>query len=204
MIYSEMTAKDAFDYGLKSHKDKNGQFFTKYFSIYEISKCRSDLASTKEEFSRIGRYVRGDKSLKYGFLHCTYEDKATWTKSIAAYNSLILGKDLVGVLHALSCCGVSQEVVDEIREKVQNRIPSLLALGESARQETRTEWKRVSKLLGTGRCLLDCFTDECLELVDWVINAIDTWKSKYPDNLFIDPAKDRQKKFEEESSDLFD
>ena len=203
MIYSEMTAKDAFDYGLKSHKDKNGQFFTKYFSIYEISKCRSDLASTKEEFSRIGRYVRGDKSLKYGFLHCTYEDKATWTKSIAAYNSLILGKDLVGVLHALSCCGVSQEVVDEIREKVQNRIPSLLALGESARQETRTEWKRVSKLLGTGRCLLDCFTDECLELVDWVINAIDTWKSKYPDNLFIDPAKDRQKKFEEESSDLF-
>jgi len=204
MIYSEMTAKDAFDYGLKSHKDKNGQFFTKYFSIYEISKCRSDLASTKEEFSRIGRYVRGDKSLKYGFLHCTYEDKATWTKSIAAYNSLILGKDLVGVLHAISCCGVSQEVVDEIREKVQNRIPSLLALGESARQETRTEWKRVSKLLGTGRCLLDCFTDECLELVDWVINAIDTWKSKYPDNSFIAPAKDRQKKFEEESSDLFD
>ena len=95
-------------------------------------------------------------------------------------------------------------MVDEVREKVQNRIPSLRALGESARQETRTEWKRVSKLLGTGRCLLDCFTDECLELVDWVINAIDTWKSKYPDNLFIDPAKDRQKKFEEESSDLFD
>lgn len=204
MIYSKMTARDAFDYGLKSHKNKNGQFFTKYFSIYEISKCRGDLASTKEEFDRIGRYVRGEKSLRYGFLHCTYEDKATWTKSISAYNSLILGKDLVGVLHAQSCCGVSQEVIDEIRAKVQNRIPSLLALGESARQETRTEWKRVSKLLGTGRCLLDCFNDECLELADWVINTLNTWKSKYPDYSFINHTEGRQKNLEEESSGLFD
>lgn len=198
MIYSKMTAKDAFDYGLKLHRNKNGQFFTKFFSIYKISKCRDDLASTKEELSRIGRYVRGDKSLRYGFLHCTYEDKSKWVKSISAYNCLILGKDLVGVLYAQPGCGVSQEAIDKIREEVNRRIPGLLALGESARHETQTEWNRMCKLLGTGRCLLDCFNEECFFLADWVMEALNAAKSKQQSATFISFAAERQKEPEGE------
>jgi len=78
----------------------------------------------------------------------------------------------------------------------------ILNLGEFARVETKTDWKRVGKLLGTGRCVLDEFNDECIELIEWVLDRLIAAKPSHPSGPFRSFAEERQKTIEGEDCGL--
>lgn len=172
MNFSRINTEKAYCEGLKTRQDERGNPVDMPFSTYKVLECYEDFRSTKDELLRIGEYSRGDRSLKYKFEHCVHWDKHVWAKRIAAYNSFCLARNLVGVVHALPGDGVSKEVVDDIQDELRRRVPHLIALGERARIESKNAWRYTSKLLGTGECLLDQFNDKCLELIEWVMDAI--------------------------------
>ena len=192
MIYSKLNAYKAYESGLKTRLEQRAECGDMPFSIYKLIECHRDFTSTKEELARIGAYARGDNSLKYSFMHCVYWDKNIWTKGMAAHNCFCLARNLVGVIHGLPGDGVSAAVVQQITSVVNRRIPDLLDLGECARIETKTDWKSVSKLLGTGRCALDDFNDDCIALIDWVMDTLISAEPKTPSGLFKSFAEDRQ------------
>jgi len=192
MIYSRLNAGDAYDCGLKTRLDECGKPVAMPFSIYKLLECHHDFTSTREELARIGAYARGNKSLKHSFVHCVYWDKNIWTKGMAAHNCFYLARNLVGIIHGLPGDGVSAAVVQHITSVVNRRIPDLLDLGECARIETKTDWKRVSKLLGTRSCALDDFNDGCIALIEWVMNTIIAAKPKTPSGPFSSFVEERQ------------
>jgi hypothetical protein len=200
MIYSKMDAYKAYESGLQTRLEQRAECGDMPFSIYKLIECHRDFTSTKEELARIGVYERSKKSgkhdLRYSFLYCTPQDKHIWVKRMAAHNCFCLARNLVGVLHALPGDGVSDAVVNEIRDEVNRRVPDLLGLGEDARIETKTGWKYVSKLLGTGNCLADEFNDACIELIEWVLDRLIAAKPKHPSGPFSSFAKERQKSLE--------
>ena len=197
MIYDKLNAYDAYESGLKTRIDQRKECGDMPFSIYKLIECYRDFTSTKEELARIGVYERSNRSrkhdLRYSFLYCTPQDKSIWVKRMAAHNCFCLARNLVGVLHALPGDGVSDVVVNKIRDEVDRRIPNLLDLGEYARIEAKTGWKYVSKLLGTGNCSLDEFNDDCIELIEWVLDELIAAKPKYPSGPFRSFAEERQK-----------
>jgi hypothetical protein len=207
MIYRKLNAYEAHESGLKTRLEQRAEGGDMPFCIYKLLECHHDFTSTKEELARIGVYVRGNKSLKrdlrYSFMHCVYWDKNIWVKRIAAHNCFCLARNLVGVLHALPGDGVSDAVINEIRDEVDRRVPDLLDLGEYARIETKSGWKYVSKLLGTGNCLLDEFNDECIKLIEWVLDRLIAAKPKHPSGPFRSFAEERQRILGEDSDDLF-
>ena len=207
MIYSNLNAYDAYKSGLQTRLKQRKECGDMPFCIYKLLECHHDFTSTKEELARIGVYERSNKSqkrdLRYSFLYCTPQDKSIWVKRMAAHNCFCLARNLVGVLHALPGDGVSDAVVNKIRDEVDRRIPNLLDLGEYARIETKTGWKYVSKLLGTGNCLLDEFNDECIELIEWVLDRLIAAKPKHPSGPFRSFAEERQGILGEDSDDLF-
>jgi hypothetical protein len=192
MIYNKLNAYDAYESGLKTRLDECGKPVAMPFSIYKLNECHHDFTSTKEELARIGAYARGDKSLKYSFMHCAHWEKHIWAKRVTAHNCFSLGRNLVGVIHGLPGDGVSAAVVQHITSVVNRRIPDLLDLGECARIETKTDWKNVSKLLGTGRCALDDFNDDCIALIDWVMDTLISAEPKTSSGPFKSFAEDRQ------------
>lgn len=197
MIYSNLNAYDAYESGLQTRLKQRKECGDMPFCIYKLLECHHDFISTKEELARIGVYERSTKSRKhdlgYSFLYCTPQDKHIWVKRMAAHNCFCLARNLVGVLHALPGDGVSDAVVNKIRDEVDRRIPDLLDLGEYARIEAKTGWKYVSKLLGTGNCSLDEFNDDCIELIGWVLDELIAAKPKYPSGPFRSFAEERQK-----------
>lgn len=207
MLYSKLNAYEAHESGLKTRLEQRAKGGDMPFCIYKLLECHHDFTSTKEELARIGVYVRGNESLKrslrYSFMHCVHWDKHIWVKRIAAHNCFSLARNLVGVLHALPGDGVSDAVVNEIQGEVDRRVPDLLDLGEYARVETKTGWKYVSKLLGTGNCLLDEFSDACIELIEWVLDRLIAAKPKHPSGPFSSFAEERQRILGEDSDDLF-
>ncbi len=184
MIHSRLNAYDAYDCGLKTRLDECGKPVAMPFSIYKLLECHHDFTSTEAELARIGAYTRGNKSIKYRFVHCVHSDKHIWAKGVAAHNCFSLSRNLVGVIHGLPGDGVSDAVVNEIRDEVDCRIPDLLSKGEYARIETKIGWKYVSKLLGTGNCLLDEFSDECIALINWVMDTLISAEPKTPSGPF--------------------
>ena len=192
MVYSKLNAYKAYESGLKTRLEQRAECGDMPFSIYKLIECHRDFTSTKEEIARIGAYARGDNSLKYSFMHCVYWDKNIWTKGMAAHNCFCLARNLVGVIHGLPGDGVSAAVVQHITSVVNRRIPDLLDLGECARIETETDWKNVSKLLGTGRCALDVFNDDCIALINWVMDALITAEPKTPSGPFRSFVEERQ------------
>ena len=192
MIYSKLNAHDAYESGLKTRLDECGKPVAMPFSINKLLECHHDFRSTKDELARIGEYVRGNKSLKYSFVHCVYWDKNTWTKGMPAHNCFCLAQNLVGVIHGLSGDGVPTAVINEIRDEVDRRIPELLDLGERARIETKTDWKNVSKRLGTGNCSLDEFSNECIALINWVMDMLIAAEPKTPSGPFKSFVENRQ------------
>jgi hypothetical protein len=192
MIYSKLNAYKAYESGLKTRLEQRAECGDMPFSIYKLIECHRDFTSTKDELARIGAYARGDKSLKYSFVHCVYWDKNIWTKGKAAHNCFCLARNLVGVIHGLPGDGVSAAVVQQITSVVNRRIPDLLDLGERARIETKTSWRNVSKLLGTGRCALDNFNDDCIALIDWVMDTLIFAEPKTPSGPFKSFAENRQ------------
>ena len=207
MIYSKLNAYEAHESGLKTRLEQRAECGDMPSAIYKLIECHRDFTSTKEELARIGVYERSKKSgkhdLRYSFLYCTPQDKHILVKRMAAHNCFCLARNLVGVLHALPGDGVSDAVVNEIRDEVNRRVPDLLGLGEDARIETKTGWKYVSKLLGTGNCLLDEFNDDCIELIEWVLDRLIAAKPKHPSGTFSSFAKERQRILGEDSDDLF-
>jgi hypothetical protein len=194
MIYSKLNAYKAYESGLKTRLEQRAECGDMPFSIYKLLECHHDFTSTKDELARIGEYARGNKSLKHSFVHCVYWDKHIWVKRIAAHNCFCLARNLVGVLHALPGDGVSDAVVSEIKEEADRLIPDLLDLGECACIETKTYWRQVSKLLGTGRCDLDRFNDDCIELIEWVLNKLIAAKPKHPSGPFRSFSKKRERR----------
>lgn len=192
MIYSKLNARDAYDCGLKTRLEQRAECGDMPFSIYKLLECHHDFTSTREELARIGAYARGDKSLKYSFMHCAHWDKNIWAKGLAAHNCFSLGRNLVGVIHGLPGDGVSAAVAQHITSVVNRRIPDLLDLGECARIETKTSWRNVSKLLGTGRCTLDDFNDDCIALIEWVMDTIISAEPKTPSGPFKSFVEGRQ------------
>ena len=192
MIYSKLNAYKAHESGLKTRLEQRAECGDMPFAIYKLIECHRDFTSTKDELARIGAYARGDKSLKYSFVHCVYWDKHIWVKRIAAHNCFCLARNLVGVIHGLPGDGVSEAVIEYIRNEVDHRIPVLLDLGDRARIETKTDWKYVSKLLGTGNCLLDEFSDECIALINWVMDTLIFAEPKTPSGPFKSFAENRQ------------
>ena len=201
MIYSKLDAYTAYESGLQTRLDERGKPAAMPFSIYKLLACHHDFMSTREEFARIGAYVRGNKSLKHSFRHCVHFDKHVWTKGVAAHNCFSLGRNLVGVIHGLPGDGVSAAVVSEIKEEADRLIPAILDLGEYARLETKTDWQRVSKLLGTERCELEEFNDECIALIEWVLDKLIATKPKNPSGPWRSFAAERQKTLDQEDSD---
>ncbi|MDC1502484.1 hypothetical protein N8559_05485 [Gammaproteobacteria bacterium] len=200
MIYSTLNALKAYESGLKTRLAQREECGDMPFSIYKLIECHRDFTSTKEELARIGVYERSKKlgkyDLRYGFLYCTPQDKHIWVKRMAAHNCFCLARNLVGVLHALPGDGVSDVVVNEVKDEVDRRIPDLLDLGDDAQIETKTGWKYVSKLIGTGNCLLDEFNDDCIELIEWVLDKLIAAKPRHPSGPFISFAEERQKSLE--------
>lgn len=172
MIYSKLNAFDAYSLGLKTRLDQKSECGAMSFAIYKIIECDDDFRSTKDEFFRIGQYCRGNSMYKYEFLHCVYLDMHIWAKDMSAHNCFSLARNLVGVLEALPGDGINCGVIKYIQNEVERRIPALLTLGESARIESKTAWGYTSKLLGTGECLLDKFNNECIEIIEWVMEEI--------------------------------
>jgi len=207
MIYSKLNAYEAHESGLKTRLEQRAECGDMPFSIYKLIECYRDFTGTKEELARIGVYERSKKSrkhdLRYSFLYCAPQDKHIWVKRMAAHNCFCLARNLVGVLHALPGDGVSDAVVNKIRDEVDHRIPDFLDLGEYARIETKTGWKYVSKLLGTGNCSLDEFNDDCIELVEWVLDELIAAKPRHPSGSFRSFAEERQRILGEDSDDLF-
>ena len=206
MIYSNLNAYDAYESGLQTRLKQRKECGDMPFCIYKLLECHHDFISTKEEFARIGVYERSKQSrkhdLRYSFLYCTPQDKSIWVKRMAAHNCFCLARNLFGVLHALPGDGVPVAVVQQITHAVNRRIPELLNLGEFARVETKTDWKRVGKLLGTGRCVLDEFNDECIELIEWVLDRLIAAKPSHPSGPFRSFAEERQKTIEGEDCGL--
>ena len=200
MIYSKLNAYDAYESGLKTRLEQRKECVDMPFCIYKLLECHHDFTSTKEELARIGVYVRGNESLKrslrYSFMHCVHWDKNIWVKRIAAHNCFSLARNLVGVLHGLAGDGVTAAVAQQITHAVNRRIPDLLSLGKFAQVETKTDWQRVSKLLGTGRCDLDRFNDGCIALIEWVLDKLIAAKPRHPSGPFISFAEERQKSLE--------
>ena len=198
MIYSKLNAYEAHESGLKTRLEQRAECGDMPFAIYKLIECHRDFTSTKEEFARIGVYERSKKSgkhdLRYSFLYCTPQDKHFWVKRIAAHNCFCLARNLVGVLHALPGDGVSAAITEKIKKNVACQVPDLLTLGEFARIQTKTDWPRVSKLLGTGCCDLDEFNNECIALVEWVLDEIIAAKPTEPSGSFSSFAAGRQQK----------
>ena len=194
MIYRKLNARDAYKCGLKTRLHKCGKPVEMPFAIYKILECHDDFTGTSKELARIGEYARGNKSLKHSFKHCMYWEKHIWAKGIAAYNCFCLARNLVGVLHALPGDGVSAAITEKIKKNVACQVPDLLTLGEFARIQTKTDWPRVSKLLGTGCCDLDEFNNECIALVEWVLDEIIAAKPTEPSGSFSSFAAGRQQK----------
>jgi hypothetical protein len=198
MIYSKLNAYEAHESGLKTRLEQRAECGDMPSAIYKLIECHRDFTSTKEELARIGVYERSKKSgkhdLRYSFLYCTPQDKHIWVKRIAAHNCFCLARNLVGVLHALPGDGVKDAVINKIKGEVDRRIPDLLDLGEYVRIETKTGWKYVSKLLGTGNCLLDEFNDECIALIEWVLCKLIIAKPSHPSGPFRSFAAKHQKR----------
>ena len=192
MIYSKLNACKAYESGLKTRLEQRAECGDMPFSIYKLIECHRDFTSTKDELARIGEYARGNKSLKHSFVHCVYWDKNIWTKGMAAHNCFCLARNLVGVIHGLPGDGVSDAVVSEIKEEADRLIPDLLDLGECARIETKTDWKNVSNRLGTGNCSLDEFSNECIALINWVMDMLIAAEPKTPSGPFKSFVENRQ------------
>ena len=184
MIYSNLNAYDAYESGLQTRLDQRAKCGAMPFAIYKLLECHRDFTNRGRELARIGEYERGNKAIMHSFAHCSYLDKSVWAKHLAAHNCFSLGRNLVGVLHGLAGDGVPAAVVQQITHAVNRRIPELLKLGEFARVETKTDWKRVGKLLGTGRCDLNKFNDECIALIEWVLCKLIIAKPSHPSGPF--------------------
>jgi len=194
MIYSKLNAYAAYESGLKTRLDQRNECGDMPFSIYKLLECHRAFTNRERELARIGEYERGDKTIMHSFAHCSYSDKSVWAKHSVAHNCFSLGRNLVGVLHGLDGDGVPAAVVQQITHAVNRRVPELLKLGEFARVETKTDWKRVSKLLGTGRCDLDKFNDECIALIEWILCKLIIAKPSHPSGPFRDFAAKHQKR----------
>ena len=193
MIYSNLNAYDAYESGLQTRLDQRAKCGAMPFAIYKLLECHRDFTNRGRELVRIGEYERGNKAIMHSFAHCSYLDKSVWAKHLAAHNCFSLGRNLVGVLHGLAGDGVPAAVVQQITHAVNRRIPELLNLGEFSRVETKTDWKRVGKLLGTGRCDLDEFSDQCISLIEWVLDELIAAKPSHPSGPFRSFAEERQK-----------
>ena len=196
MIYSKLNVYDAYACGIKTRLKQRAECGDMPFSVFKLLECHHDFTSTIEELYRIGAYIRGDKSLKQSFVHCMCSDKHIWVKSIAVQNCFSLGRNLVGALNGLAGDGVPKAVEQKITRTITCSIPDLLDLGESARIETKTEWKRIGKLLGTGSCELDRFNNDCIELIEWVLNILIVAKPGHPSGPFKNFEEERQKSLE--------
>ena len=196
MIYSKLNAYDAYESGLKTRLEQRKECGDMRFSFYKLKECRRDFTNRGRELARIGEYERGNKSIMHSFAHCSYLDKSVWARHLVAHNCFCLGRNLVGVLHGLVGDGVPAAVVQQITHAVDCRIPDLLNLGEFARVETKTDWKRVGKLLGTGRCDLDEFSDQCISLIEWVLDELIASNPEHLSGSFKSFAEERQKSLE--------
>lgn len=196
MIYSKLNAYEAHESGLKTRLEQRKECGDMPFSIYKLIECHRNFISRERELARIGEYERGNKAIMHSFAHCSYLDKSVWAKHLVAHNCFCLGRNLVGVLHGLAGDGVTAAVAQQITHAVNRRIPDLLSLGKFAQVETKTDWQRVSKLLGTGRCDLDRFNDGCIALIEWVLDKLIAAKPRHPSGPFISFAEERQKSLE--------
>lgn len=192
MIYSNLNAYDAYESGLQTRLDQRAKCGAMPFAIYKLLECHRDFTNRGRELARIGEYERGNKAIMHSFAHCSYLDKSVWAKHLAAHNCFSLGRNLVGVLHGLPGDGVSNVVINAITDEVNRRIPILLDSGEYARIETKTEWKRIGKLLGTGSCQLDRFNDDCSALLEWILFVLIVAKPLKPSALLRNFAAKHQ------------
>ena len=193
MIYSNLNAYDAYESGLQTRLVQRAKCGVMPFAIYKLLECHRDFTNRGMELARIGEYERGNKAIMHSFAHCSYLDKSVWAKHLAAHNCFSIGRNLVGVLHGLAGDGVPAAVVQQITHAVDCRILDLLNLGEFARVETKTDWKRVGKLLGTGRCYLDEFSDQCIALIESVLDELIAANPSHPSGPFRSFALERQK-----------
>ena len=193
MIYSKLNAYDAYESGLKTRLEQRKECGDMPFSIYKLIECHRNFTSRERELARIGECERGNKAIMHSFTHCSYLDKSVWAKHLVAHNCFYLGRNLIGVLHGLAGDGVPAAVVQQITHAVDCRILDLLNLGEFARVETKTDWKRVGKLLGTGRCYLDEFSDQCIALIESVLDELIAANPSHPSGPFRSFALERQK-----------
>lgn len=196
MNLSKLNTYDGYNVGIIMRSDQRANCGDMPCAIYKLMECRVCFYDTKEELERIGKYMRGDTHLRYSFRHCVSWDKHIWAKRKPAYNCNALGRNLVGVLHGLEGDGVSVLAIKLLEEEVHRRIPGLLDLGELARIETKNNWLLVGKLLGTNSCAMDQFVNECIDLIDWVLNTLVDAKPKSPSGPFRSFAEKRERERE--------
>ena len=192
MIYSKLNAYDAYDAGLKTRIDQKSECGPMPFSIYKLLECHRDFHENREELDKIGGYIRGNTNLRHSLRHCTSEDKHIWAKRTPAQMCHSLGRNLVGVLHGLTGDGVTVTNIKNIEAEVLRRLPDLLGLGEMARVETKKHWRLVGRQLGTGQCAIDEFVDKCVDLIDWVMDAVIASEPTSPSGPFDSFVRARQ------------
>ena len=143
-------------------------------SEYKIKEFRRGLERTKNSLLDIGNAIR-KKEIPFSFRHCGGWEAGAWCGALPTSVAHGLGHDFVGALHALTEDGISQSIVDKLRQNVNREIPSLLKLGEIARTELRESWEATGADLG-GRSSLDEFIVGCLDLVDKTLITASTSK----------------------------
>ena len=143
-------------------------------SEYKIKEFRRGLERKQKSLTDIGEAIR-KKQMPFSFRHCWGWEAGVWCRTLPTSVAHGLGHDFVGALRALTEDGVSQSIVDELRQNVNRDIPSLLQLGEIARTELRESWDATGPDLG-GRSSLDEFIAGCLDLVDKTLITASTSK----------------------------
>ena len=204
MIYNKLNAHDAYAAGLKTRIDQKAECGPMRCSEYKLLECRRNFYHTQKGLAQIGEYVRSKSTDFRFFNHCTNEDQSLWVKTVTAGMCHSLGRDLVGVLHGLAGDRVSENDLNNIEAAAQRHIPRLLDLGEAARIETQRHWRQICKRLGTGQCVLDVFVEECIELIDDLMDAVNIATQKTPSAPSSNLANERQKIIEECRNDFFD
>jgi len=133
------------------------------YKIVETAKRWSDFL---DELINIGRCASGDKPACYCLMHCAREDKGLWVKRLPESMCDSLSRNVVEVLYALQGDGVPQHEIDALERMVRAQVPRLIALGERARQEAKSNWAYLSKQqLANGNGVITEFVAEMLALV---------------------------------------
>jgi hypothetical protein len=165
---SNISVRDEYKRGLS----ERGQRSFCAGSTYKIGEYHRRLKRYKSVLENIGQ-AYCDQEMPYSFGPCAGHEAKHWCNSLPSSIAHGLGYSFVGALNALTKDGVSQNLVDSLKQDIVSEVPKLIEDGEQARIEFRNFWLHTAPRLGTDSSL-DEFIDRTSHLVGRILISVAT------------------------------